>query len=56
VASIVFGVIVINQHLPGEGAIAMTVVCTIALSIIGHALSANPLVNALVEKLQKEKA
>ena len=47
-ASIVFAVIVINEHLPGSGTIAMTVVCTIILSIIGHGLSANPLVNMLV--------
>jgi NhaP-type Na+/H+ or K+/H+ antiporter len=54
-ASIVFGVIVINKHLPGGGTIAITVVCTIILSIILHGLSANPLVNGLEARLNKEK-
>lgn len=54
-ASIVFAVIVINEHLPGSGTIAMTVACTIILSIIGHGLSANPLVNMLVSRLRREK-
>jgi len=46
-ASVVFGVIVLNNHLPGGGTITMTVVCTILLSIILHGLSANPFVSAL---------
>jgi len=46
-ASIVFAVIVLNEHLAGAGTIAITAVCTIVLSIIGHGLSANPLVAAL---------
>lgn len=41
--------------LAGGGTIAMTVVCTIILSIIGHGLSANPLVNALEKRLRREK-
>jgi NhaP-type Na+/H+ or K+/H+ antiporter len=41
-ASIVFGVIVVNAHLPNSGPIAMTVVCTIMLSILGHGITANP--------------
>jgi NhaP-type Na+/H+ and K+/H+ antiporter len=41
-ASIVFGVIVVNANLSNSGAIAMTVVCTIMLSIIAHGVSANP--------------
>ena len=40
-ASIVFGVIVVNSNLPNSGLIAMTVVCTIMLSIIAHGVSAN---------------
>jgi hypothetical protein len=35
-ASIVFGVIVVNAHLQNSGPIAMTVVCTIMLSILAH--------------------
>ena len=41
-ASIVFGVIVVNAHLPNSGPIAMTVVCTIMLSILSHGITANP--------------
>ena len=41
-ASIVFAVIALNANLPNGGAIAMTVVCTVVLSIILHGISANP--------------
>ncbi len=41
-ASIVFAVIVVNANLPNSGALAMTVVCTVILSIILHGVSANP--------------
>jgi NhaP-type Na+/H+ or K+/H+ antiporter len=41
-ASIVFAVIVVNSGLPDSGPLAMTVVCTIILSIIGHGITANP--------------
>jgi NhaP-type Na+/H+ or K+/H+ antiporter len=51
-ASIVFAVIVLNEHLPGGGTIAMTVVCTIVLSVVAHGLSANPLVALLVARLK----
>ena len=51
-ASIVFAVIVINEHLPGGDTISLTVVCTILLSIIGHGLSANPLVAALAARIK----
>ena len=40
-ASIVFGVIVLNANLPNSGPIAMTVVCTIMLSILTHGVTAN---------------
>jgi NhaP-type Na+/H+ or K+/H+ antiporter len=40
-ASIVFGVIVLNANLPNGGPIAMTVVCTIMLSILTHGVTAN---------------
>jgi len=49
-ASIVFAVIVLNAQLPGGDIIVTTVVCTIILSIIGHGLSANPLVAALAAR------
>jgi NhaP-type Na+/H+ or K+/H+ antiporter len=51
-ASIVFAVIVLNEHLPGGETISMTVVFTIILSVIGHGLSANPLVAALGARLK----
>ena len=41
-ASIVFAVIVLNANLPNSGVLAMTVVCTVILSIILHGISANP--------------
>jgi sodium/hydrogen antiporter len=41
-ASIVFTIMVVNSGLPSSGLIAMTVVCTIVLSIIGHGITANP--------------
>ena len=40
-ASIVFGVILVNSGLAESGTLAMTVVCTIILSIIAHGLTAN---------------
>lgn len=52
-ASIVFAVIVLNEHLPGGGTIAMTAVCTIVLSIIAHGISANPLVAALTARIKR---
>lgn len=52
-ASVVFGVIVINNNLPGGGTIALTVVCTIVLSIIFHGISANPLVAALGARIKR---
>ena len=55
-ASIVFAVIVMDQHLPGGGTIAITVVCTIVLSIIAHGLSANPLVAALSARMKRTES
>lgn len=51
-ASIVFAVIVLNEHLPGGDTISMTAVCTIILSVIAHGLSANPLVSVFVSRLK----
>ena len=55
-ASIVFAVIVLNQKLPGGSIISMTVVCTVIFSILGHGLSANPLVKALGSRLKRTQA
>jgi NhaP-type Na+/H+ or K+/H+ antiporter len=49
-ASIVFGVIVVNAKLPNSGSIAMVVVCTIMLSILGHGITANPWAKAFGER------
>jgi NhaP-type Na+/H+ or K+/H+ antiporter len=54
-ASIVFGVIVVNTHLPNSGPIAMTVVCTIMLSILAHGISANPWAKAYGERQRLAK-
>ena len=51
-ASIVFGVIVLNENLPGGGTITITVVCTILFSVVGHGISANPLVAALASRIR----
>jgi NhaP-type Na+/H+ or K+/H+ antiporter len=42
-ASIVFGIIVLNEALPGGKTLSIAVVCTVILSIVAHGLSANPL-------------
>ena len=52
-ASIVFAVIVLKEHLPGGDTISMTVVCTIILSIVFHGISANPFVAALAARLSR---
>ena len=46
-ASIVFGVIVLDAGLPGTATIAATIVCTVLLSVIMHGVTANPLVRRL---------
>jgi len=54
-ASIVFGVIVLNSDLPGGSTIAAAVTCTIVLSVIGHGLSANPLVAMLAARISRSE-
>lgn len=46
-ASIVFGVIVLGEKLPGGATISLTVGITILLSVIAHGLTANPLASRL---------
>ena len=55
-ASVVFAVIVLHEHLPGGNTIVMTVVCTILMSVIAHGLSANPLISGLTARLQRSEA
>ena len=52
-ASVVFAVIVLNANLPTGGTLAMTVVCTVILSIILHGISANPWARGFGERWQK---
>lgn len=49
-ASIVFAIIVLNENLPGGYTLAMTVVCTVILSVFAHGLTANPLANIYAGK------
>jgi len=46
-ASIVFGILVFDEHLPGNDTLMVVVVCTVLLSVIAHGVTANPLVAAL---------
>jgi NhaP-type Na+/H+ or K+/H+ antiporter len=54
-ASIVFGLIVLEEHLPGGSVISVTVVCTILLSVILHGITANPLVALLAKREERAK-
>ena len=54
-ASIVFAVIVLDSKLPNADLVAMTVTCTIIISIIAHGISANPLVAAFAAKTRSSK-
>jgi len=49
-ASIVFAIIVPNEKIPGGETLAITVVCTVFLSILAHGLMANPLANFLAAR------
>ena len=46
-ASIVFAIIVLNRGVEGGGLLAMIVVCTVALSVLAHGFTANPLTRVL---------
>ena len=49
-ASIVFAIIVFDAGVPGKETIAVTVACTVLLSIVAHGATANPLITALRRK------
>ena len=51
-ASIVFAIIVLNKGVEGGGVLAMTVVCTVTLSIFAHGLTANPLARVLGPRME----
>jgi NhaP-type Na+/H+ or K+/H+ antiporter len=52
-ASVVFGVIVFDAGVVGRETIAMTVVCTVLISIILHGATANPLSTTLRRSVGK---
>ena len=49
-ASIVFGIIVLNAGLPGGRFLSIVVACTVFLSLVAHGVSANPLAKWLAMK------
>jgi len=51
-ASIVFGVIVMQENLPGGDVIVATVVATVVLSVLAHGLTANPLASAFAARIR----
>jgi len=54
-ASIVFAIIVLNENLPGGKVLAITVACTVFLSILAHGLTANPLASTFTGKQQTDE-
>jgi len=50
-ASIVFGIIVLDEHLPGSDTLEATVALTVLLSVLAHGLTANLLIAALRARL-----
>ncbi len=54
-ASVVFTVIVLDSGLPNTGTIAMTVACTIILSILLHGITAKPFIAGLAASLRKSQ-
>jgi len=46
-ASIVFGIMILDAGLPHIGTVEATIACTIVLSVLAHGLSANPMVRGL---------
>jgi len=55
-ASIVFGVIVVNADLPNSHAMAVVVVFTVILSILTHGLTANPWARAYGARVRREQS
>jgi sodium/hydrogen antiporter len=55
-ATIVFGVIVLNEKLPGNDTIIAVAGGTVLLSILAHGVSANPLVRAVAKRASETPA
>ena len=53
-ASIVFAIIVINANVPGADFLALVVICTVALSLVAHGITANPLAKWIARQESKE--
>jgi NhaP-type Na+/H+ or K+/H+ antiporter len=49
-ASIVFVIIVLEEHLPGAATLGMTVVCTVLMSVVAHGLTALPFAARLARR------
>ena len=54
-ASVVFGILILDARLPDGGLVETTIVCTILLSVVAHGASANPLIAALGNAWQSPK-
>lgn len=52
-ASIVFAVIVLDENLPGSKTLAITVACTVVLSVLAHGLTANPWARRYGQRIQQ---
>ncbi len=50
-ASIVFGIIILDEKLPGNDTLMEVVICTVLLSVLAHGISANPIVTTLRTRL-----
>lgn len=53
-ASVVFGIMILDEGIPDIGPIEATIACTIAMSVLAHGLSANPLVHAFSGRWRAE--
>ena len=47
-ATIVFGILILDEKLPGNDAIMLAAGWTVLLSVVAHGVTANPLVKAMV--------
>jgi NhaP-type Na+/H+ or K+/H+ antiporter len=54
-ASIVFFIIVANEHLPSESVLGHVVVCTVTLCVIAHGLTANAWAKGIARRLSSEQ-
>lgn len=52
-ASIVFGIIILDAGLPNIGTLEATIGCTVLMSVIAHGLTANPMVQAYSRRWQR---